>query len=764
MSSTPSISRPAAPHSVLRRHAAHQRSTNSPGELKPLVRLLLVGLSCTLGGTSLNALAQSGAAADANDTSGATLPAVEVKAGLVPDGLINFDAPSSSSNRLGLTARETPASVSVIDRGTIESRGDRNTHDMLRNAMGLTFTSTAGDTDVSYRGFHYAAVTQLFNGINLQYVIADRPVDSWIYDRVEVLGGASSFLYGAGGVGGTINYVTKTAQKKDITEARIGLGSYGLKTFSAGLNRQVAGDDSGQNDHYLRVDLNHRRGGDWSDGTDSHSTQLATSVLSQLGNGFNHTLAYEFQDEHIDRPYWATPVLTPAEGRLNIDESIRTRNYNAANGLYEQRVNWLRSVSNWTLNDAVTLRNTLYYYDARRDFHNVEIHEFVDDNTRISRSGALQQRHSQRQIGNRFDAVIRSTLGGLKSDWVVGLDISHARQYQGPQEPALDDGVVSITDPHAFVPDDFYAIPGMTPGYVRTQRNLIKNAALYAENSTALTPAVKLLSSLRYEHLRLESLDLTGEATGPNPASRTYHPVTGRLGVSWDLTPAATVYAQFSTAASPASGVLATANSRALSNNTRLTKGRQLEVGTKLSFWNNKGSATVALYDIHEKNLSTTDPSDPRRVLLVGAQESRGAEFQLGLNPTARWSIQGNLSFVRPRYRDYWEDGVSFAGNTPVNTPRTVLGLWSAYAFTPAFRGDIALRHVGKAYGNSANTTWWPAYTTVDVGLDYRINRRISLSGRVYNATNRIYAEYVADTNVVLAKPRTAEIALKYSF
>src|SRR5690606_42123128 len=66
---------------------------------------------------------------------------------------------------------------------------------------------------VAYRGFNGAQISQLFNGINLQYGAANRPVDAWIYDRVELIGGPSSFLHGSGSVGGTLNYVTRLASR-----------------------------------------------------------------------------------------------------------------------------------------------------------------------------------------------------------------------------------------------------------------------------------------------------------------------------------------------------------------------------------------------------------------------------------------------------------------------------------------------------------------------------------------------------------------------
>ena len=87
--------------------------------------------------------------------------------------------------------------------------------------------------------------------------IVARPVDSWIYDRAEAIGGVSSFLYGAGGVGGTVNYVTKTAERTPITEGRLRLGSHRLGEASVGLNRRIAGEGARHGDHHLRLDVNH---------------------------------------------------------------------------------------------------------------------------------------------------------------------------------------------------------------------------------------------------------------------------------------------------------------------------------------------------------------------------------------------------------------------------------------------------------------------------------------------------------------------------
>ena len=297
-------------------------------------RRLALALGCAL--ATLNVQAQT-----------TTIPTVEVTAEAPhANGLLNLDAPSETASRLGLSPRETPASVTVVDRALIEVRGAQDTQEILRAIPGVTAHDAPGNIGVSYRGFGSGSVSQLFNGINVQYSIAARPVDSWIVDRVEAIGGPSSFLFGSGAVGGTINTITKLAETREFAEGRLRLGADALKEASVGLNRRV-GDG-----HYARIDVNHRDGGSWVDGVERRATQLAASLRSDFGRGFTHTLAYEFQQEDVDRPYWGTPLLNPVAGKLRIDEATRFKNYNSADGVYDQRVQWLRSIGAWKVSDA----------------------------------------------------------------------------------------------------------------------------------------------------------------------------------------------------------------------------------------------------------------------------------------------------------------------------------------------------------------------------------------------------------------------------
>ena len=702
------------------------------------------------------------------------LGAVEVRESVVePNGRLDLDTPATTGSRLGLTVRETPATVTVVNRAAIEARGAQDTQEILRGIPGVNYAAPPGSAgSVSYRGFSGGQITQLFNGITVQYdAIAARPVDAWIYDRVEAIGGASSFLFGAGAVGGSINYITKLAERNNFSEAQLRLGTYSTQEISLGLNRQLSGapETKGREPgaNYLRLDVNHRRGEGYVDGNSSRSTQLAASLLSDITGQLSHTLAYEFQDEDATRPYWGTPVLTPASGNLRINPETRFKNYNSADGLYDQRVQWLRSITDYRVSDALSFKNTFYAYDALRNYRNVEVYRFNAANTQVTRSSPLLQRHDQQLLGNRIEGTYKGKLGELASDWAFGLDYSVNKQTRFPNGPTLN---VSTVDPINFTVGNFFAETGITPGFSPDRDNKINTTALYLENRTGLSKSVNLVTALRTERVEL---DLTNRraVTAANPAefSRSYTPTTGRIGLVWDFAPGANAYIQYATAADPPSGLLATSSFADVRTNSELTTGRQLEVGSKFDFWQGNGTATVAAYSITRKNLSTPDPVNPNVSVLVGEQSAKGVELSVGIKPTTALTLQGNIAVVDAQFDNFFQavNGVSVsrAGNTPTNTPERVANLFAGYAFTPELQGNLGVRYVGKVFGDAANTFGAPSYTLLDLGLSYKLSKTVTLTGRVRNVTDKIYAASVTGTPLLfLGAPRTADLTLRASF
>lgn len=687
--------------------------------------------------------------------------------GEAPSETLSLDDPSSTGSRLGLTPRETPATVSIVDRDVIESRGATDTQEILKSVPGVTAASPPGSAGaVYYRGFGATSLTQLFNGITVQYdAIAARPVDSWIYDRVEVVGGPSTFLFGAGAVGGSINYITKLASREgDFTEARASYGSYDTSQVALGINRKL-GDDDGVKNH-VRADINRAHSLGYVDGNERESWTTALSLLTDITPQLSHTLALEYQNEQVDRPYWGTPLLKPTAGNGRIDEATRFKNYNSEDAIYEQTVQWARSILEYRASDATSVRGTLYHYDALRDYRNVEAYRYNADNTAVVRSATLLQRHDQQLTGYRVELTHKSLLAGLPSDWATGFDYSMNRQTRFPRSVS---GTVSTVDPLDFTTEPFFSIPGMVPGFSPGATNRVSTLALFLENRTQLSQRLSLVSGLRRDEIDLEVTNhRTATATNPAFFKRTYRPLTGRAGMVYDLTPTANVYVQYSTAADPPAGILTTANFSQLGT-VDLTTGKQIELGSKFSFLDGRGAATVAVYDITRKNTATADPNNPGTTLPIGQQSSRGIELAASLRVTPRFLAQGNFSYVDAQYDVFTQNvggiAVSRAGNTPTNVPERVANLWLSYDFTPALQAGVEARHVSSRFGDVANTISDAAYTLYGAYAAYRIDKETRFTARVRNLTDEIYAASVTGTPMFfLGAPRTFELAIQSSF
>src|SRR5690606_24421614 len=141
---------------------------------------------------------------------------------------------------------------------------------------------------VTWRGFSAGQVSQLFNGIDVQYAtIAARPVDAWQYERVEDIGGPTSFLHGVGAVGGAIDSVTRRAGlQHDTARAMAARRSHSDGTVAFGANLRDAGARQA-----LAVDLSAREAAGWVDAQSRSALVTAVSWRARLAPALEHTLA-----------------------------------------------------------------------------------------------------------------------------------------------------------------------------------------------------------------------------------------------------------------------------------------------------------------------------------------------------------------------------------------------------------------------------------------------------------------------------------------
>lgn len=677
---------------------------------------------------------------------------------------VNLDQPIRTGSRLDLTARETPASVSVTERAVIEARGARDTQEVINGMTGINASANPGYGGfVSYRGFTQNQITQLYNGINLSYASAARPIDAWVVDRVELIGGPSGFLHGAGAVGGSLNYISKLASRDEqVLEGRLRYGRFDESELAFGLNQALG--QVAETEHFMRLDISRGTGNGYIDRNERETGSLAFSLLSDLTPKLSHTLALEYLEDKEDSPYWGTPILNSGGGTMKIDKRRRFENYNVADGRYEQRVRWLRSIFDYQLSYATRLQNTLYYYDGQRDYRNLERYSYMPDNSQVQRGGAYQQRHDQNVLGNRLTLTHDRQLFGLSSRWAAGLDYSRLRQTLHPRSG----GDFDMVDPDQFDPGHFDNIPGMAMGLQKQRRHEVISRSLFLENHLQLTDQLALLSGLRYDHLEMEVTNY-GAVSETSPAffARRWEPLSGRIGLVYDLTPTANLYLQYSTSADLPAGSLASATYSNVGL-FDLSKGEQWELGSKFDFLDGRGAATVALFQIVRRDFAVRDSSDPNLTVQAGQQTSRGIELAARLQLTPALLAEANYTYVNAEYDEFNEDiggmSVSRAGNTPINVPDSVANLWLTYRLTPALELGADLRYVDSVFADNANTLRAPSYTLYGAFGRYHFDEHTAVTARVRNLTDELYAKQAYGGQYYMGAPRSVDVSLDLRF
>ena len=666
--------------------------------------------------------------------------------------VVALTQPTVTGSRLGMSTLETPASVHVVSGATIRERGDASVAQAKSRMVGVATQANPGNGggSVSSRGFGgTGSVMQLFDGEQL-FVGAGTvtfPFDPWTVERIEVMGGPSSVLYGTGAIGGVINIVPRRPSTEVRENAiRIGTGSFG--TWRAALG---SGGPINERAAY-RVDLSHNRADGWLDRYgEMSSTALAASFRFELTENLTLTLSEDYGDQQPER-YWGTPSVAG-----QVDDSLRTTNYNVSDGRIRYEDSWTQARLEWEPSEGIRVRTGAQYLKADRHWRNLENY-LIDPAARtVFREFYLEILHDQTQYGNRTDAVIDRPLFGRPNTFSAGFDYTRVRFQHTNNSPYGGTSFVDLVDP---VPGEFVNVAGTFPKY----RTSTHRVAMFAEDRLEVTPEFSLVGGFRVDRYDVDRMDLLRETT----AGGLYSPVSWRGGLVYSVRPDLSLYGQYSTATDIIGNVISNSATRLA---LEPTVGRQIEAGVKLSFLDDRGQWTLAGYRIVKDNLLASDPLNPGTRLQVGQQSSRGVEMTLGLSLPAGVGLDASVALLDARYDDFAQTVggvlVSRDGNTPRNIPEQLFNLWLTWNSPGGWGLRGGVQHVGDRFWNHANTGTVPGYTVVDAGVRRRLSANVDLDVRLNNLLDELYATTYygnVEPQWFLGMPRSAEVALLVGF
>jgi iron complex outermembrane receptor protein len=666
---------------------------------------------------------------------------VRVETQVASDSQVPLNLPATGGSRLDIPVRDLPASLFMVGQPLIQERGARSVEEAVQLAVGMQASTGVGSIpSYSTRGWSGNSVSVMRDGIRQNSASqSSRPVDSFLLERVEILKGPASLLYGEGAIGGAVNLVSKAPGSMTSFNALAAAGSYGQYRGGIGVNVPL------RNNLFGRVDLSQSG----SDGYVGKSPQklsaaaaslrwLPTNNISVKGTG---TYTYDFTSQ-----YYATPFIN---GR--IDPRTRDINYNMEDRFAKSHNKWLQGEveallrGNWRLHDQV------FVSTHALDWRNFESYSYNADTNTVDVGSYFLIYRNDLLTGNRADVRNSFSLGGGRSlGFTAGYEVQRNSMIRyGNPSPNY---VVPVRKLDPFNPEPHFD-PGF--GYVHQRDVLINTQAVYAEAVADITPRAKVIGGVRVESINLAYTPFPSQVT----ASTTYTPSTGRIGGVFDITPSANVYVSYSRAVEPTTQLVSLDGSQ---QRFSLVPGSQFEIGSKGGAFNGRLEATAAYFAIEKRDLLITQLIDSvQTAQQVGKQTSDGVELTLIARPTRTTTLAADYAYTNAAFADFVEivGGVNTdrSGKTPPNVPKTI---WN---FSPtqqvgAFDLTGTIRRMGTRWGDNANTRLVDGFTIYDAAVtwNFRPGTRITFRGR--NLTDKIYTQSVSATSGRLEPPRAWDL------
>jgi iron complex outermembrane receptor protein len=664
----------------------------------------------------------------------ASLPTVQVKsAPVISEGGLGLSLSSTSGSRTGIVTGDLPASLDVVDSETWQERGDMRTAEIIGRSVGMTPLSPTSYSSLSFgaRGFTGTnSVGIAEDGVRLGVASSTVPYpsDGWGYERVEVLRGPASIVYGSGTVGATANLVRKQPSREPVREVLLGAGSDGAAKLGLG-----AAGPLGETLSY-RVDAyGHYTNGE-HDMARAHGGKLMSTLRWQPSAALRMELLADYSDQKPAR-YFGTPT---ENGK--IVKELLGRNYNtddSAISIKDQRV---RGRVNYQVNDWLSLSNELYHFKADRYWRNIESYRYDRSTGMVKRGDYLELAHDLEQTGNRLESRIKAGAHQLALGW----EVSRTKfGYSGNSDNRQIDLPVN-SSPHG--PWD-----SPSPMVDRFQTTTTTHD-FYAEDAWTLSPQWLLLAGIRRDLTDMSRRDLLG----PSSFDTTLGGTAWRLGLTYKLDAATSIYGQLSQGHDPV-GNIATLN---LANSRyKLTRARQLELGFKQQFAQGRGEWTAAAYRIEKTDIVTEDTYDKKKSVQGGKQSSQGLELSAVLRLSPSWRLEGNYALVDAQYDELIKGGVDLAGKRPLNVPRHMANLWAHYSTDShwgRWQASLGARAVGQRYANDANTASSAGYTVWDAALSWRPKPGTTYRLSLRNLTDKLYT-YSAVSNAAASQAYPGE-------
>ncbi|MBJ2211835.1 MULTISPECIES: TonB-dependent siderophore receptor [Pseudomonas] len=651
---------------------------------------------------------------------------------------------SASATRTDTAIHETPQSISVVSKDVVEDLGATRLQDALDYAGGVGRANNFGGqglTTFTVRGFTTGEFYR--NGFPINRGYPNMP-DANTIERLEVLRGPATMLYGRGDPGGTFNVVSK----QPLAERTVTLGSQlndqGMKRGTLDASGPL--DEEGRLAYRLNVV---GEGGDtFRDHVETERYGVTPVITWQATDDTKVTFEGDFmRNNHpLDRGLTRFPNQRGTPSRDTFWGDKDAGKLHNDNNMAQLRFEHALS-DNWTLGGG------FQWLDGSLKGNAIE----ANGPGSLGADGrTLQRNFNYRKLewtdkDYQLNLTGHFSTGGFDHTLLTGIEYEDYDYKSIIQRSSAAAGTypIDIFDPVYGQPR-----PALTRTPTHDKENL-KTYAAFVQDQVALTERLKVLAGARFERFEHDYQNYVGKSW-----QAADNAVTPRVGVIYDLTDTVAVYADAARSFKPNTGASREGGGFAPE------KGKSYEMGIKWEALDRQLSVDAAIYQIEKKNVLTTDPVDNTFSVAAGQVRSRGFDLNVAGNLTSEWRVIGGYAYVDA---EVTRDNTLRSGTRLMNIPRNSFSLLNVYEFQDGALKGLGLgaggKYVDQRAGQTANTAFsMDAYTVVDLLGYYKVNERVRLNLDVKNLFNREYEEGAfGNIYAYPGAPRTVQVGIAYT-
>ncbi|MBV4482773.1 TonB-dependent siderophore receptor [Pseudomonas khavaziana] len=659
----------------------------------------------------------------------------------------------ATATRLVLTPKETPQSVTVVTRQHMDDFGLNNVDDVMRHTPGITVS--AFDTERSnYYARGFSINNFQYDGIpstarNVAYSAGNTLSDMAIYDRVEVLKGATGLLTGAGSLGATINLVRKKPTSEFQGHATLGAGSW--DNYRSELD--VSGPLTETGNVRGRAVAAYQDKHSFMDRYERKSPTYYGIMEFDLSPDTMLTVGGDYQDSLPKGSSWSGsfPLIDAQGNRNNVKRSFN----NAADwSSWEQYTRTVFAMLEHDLGDGWITKLQL---DHKINGYHALMGSIQGDTPGLDGKSQLTSgKYTGETVSDSADLYVSGpfSLGGREHELVFGGSIS-ASEWNGNGYWNLAPNLVDFNNWHGNAPQ---------PDWGKPQSKIddtVRQTGMYMTTRLNLADDLKLLLGGRVVNYTV---------TGYNPTYRESGRFVPYVGAVYDLNDTYSVYASYTDIFMPQESYNRDRDNKLLEPD----EGQNWELGVKADFLDGRVNASAAYFEIHEDNRSVSDDDynnlkpTPSNYAFKGTQAvTKGYELEMSGELAPGWQLQAG--YTHKIVRDDKDVKIS------TFEPEDQVSLYTTYKL----KGNLDKLTVGG--GARWQSIGWQniynsprggyeefsqeAYWLVDLMTRYQFTKNVSATLNINNVFDKSYYTNIGFYNsAAYGEPRNFMLSTRWDF